>query len=517
MSHPSSTVASVSIETDETNQVARRPSFADVPLDGDERSRLLALRAATSENTPLYVAVLATLAEAAQAYRLQLRTTEIRARLGQSPHIDVDEIAIRDALDQLRAWQCVDWVQDPSVRAMSIEEYLKRHELWELTPIGTSTLVAVQSVLGATEESGALQRTMFRQVRATLSDLANSVAAGDAAGVYLHLRGLDLALGQLATNAREFYATINRIAREERLDDHVFLLYKDQLIAYLQSFHDDLVRNRSLIAAELARLDREHRAVVLQLANDGDDSRGPFAAGADWEQRWDGMLDWFVPGRSERSDVDALSGATTVAIRELLTLLRRLTEQATRPLNRASELRETAAWFARCETNDDAHTLFDAAFGLSSVDHVGLTVADVETEGRFPSWWEVAAVEVPMSLRTYGRRPARGATGKRHDYSAAKELLARERRVETERQAAATAQLMAIDLRGSRVASAEWPTLLGWLDRVLAERQAGQRFSAEVRVGGAVIELSSADHDSRLLGPNGTVVLRGCKIEVRAA
>ena len=30
-----------------------------------------------------------------------------------------------------------------------------------------------------------------------------------------------LALAQLATNAREFYATINRIAREERLDDHV--------------------------------------------------------------------------------------------------------------------------------------------------------------------------------------------------------------------------------------------------------------------------------------------------------
>jgi uncharacterized protein (TIGR02677 family) len=506
--------------TDDAEQArpeAPRASFADAPLDADERFRLLALRAATTDNTPLYLAVLAALAEAAQAYRLQLRTAEIRGRLDRSPGLDADEAAVRSALDQLRDWGCVDWVQDPSIRAMSIEEYLKRHELWELTPIGTSTLAAVQSLLGATRESGALQRTMFRQVRATLTELAAAVTAVDAAGVYLRLRDLDLALVQLATNAREFYATINHIAREERLDDHVFLLYKDQLIAYLQNFHDDLVRNRSLIAADLATLDRNHRSVLLRLAHEGDDSRGPFAAGADWEQRWDGMLDWFVQGRAERSEVDALGAATTVAIRELLTLLRRLTEQATRPVNRASELRETAAWFARCETDDDAHTLFDAAFGLSPVDHVGLTVADTDAAGRFPSWWDVDPVDVPMSLRTYGRRPARGATGQRHDYSAAKQALAYERQLEAERRATATARLVSIDLRESRVASGEWTTLLGWLDQVLADRPAGRRFSASVRVGGATISLTSADHDSRLLGPGGTVVLRHCLVEVGAA
>ncbi len=495
-------------------RAARRASFVDAVLDGDERARLLALRAATTDNSPLYIAVLAALAEASQAYRLQLRTTEICARLVDTPGLEADEPTVRGSLDQLRDWGCVDWVQDPSIRAASIEDYLKRHELWELTPIGTSTLAAVEMLLGAVEESGALQRTMFRQIRTTLIELTAAVAAGDSAGVYLRLRDLDLALGQLATNAREFYATINRIAREERLDDHVFLLYKDQLIAYLQSFHDDLVRNRSLIAADLAALDHDQRAALLRLANEGDDSGGPFAAGADWEQRWDGMLDWFVPGRAGRSEVDALSGATTVAIRELLTLLRRLTEQATRPVNRASELRETAAWFAACETDDDAHTLFDAAFGLSPIDHVGLTVADTEADGRFPSWWAVDPVPVPLSLRSYGRRPARGATGKRHDYSAAKRDLAHLRQAEEAQRAAATARLVSIDLRHARVAPAEWYTLLGWLDQVLAERPAGKRFTATVRVGGATISLASADHDTRLLAPGGTVVLRNCLVEV---
>ena len=164
MSHPFTTVGIVSIETEHADRATQRASFADLPVDGEERSQLLALRAATSDNTPIYIAVLATLAEAAQAYRLQLRTAEIHARLAGSLTLNADEGTIRDALDQLRGWQCVDWVQDPSIRAMSIEEYLKRHELWELTPIGTSTLAAVESVLGATHEAGALQRTMFRQV-----------------------------------------------------------------------------------------------------------------------------------------------------------------------------------------------------------------------------------------------------------------------------------------------------------------------------------------------------------------
>jgi hypothetical protein len=176
-----------------------------------------------------------------------------------------------------------------------------------------------------------------------------------------------------------------------------------------------------------------------------------------------------------------------------------------------------AAWFARCESDGAAHTLFDAAFGLSSVDHLGLAVPDVESDGPFASWWDIDPVDVPLSLRAYGRRPARGSTAKRRDYSAAKAMIEAERAAEAARLADAAARLVSLDLSRSRIGHEEWPTLLRLLDEALAARDLGPEFSATVRTTDAVVRIESADHDTRLLAPAGSVVLHRCRIEVLAA
>jgi len=494
---------------------ATRASLIERTLDADERDRLLALRAGTSENAPIYVSILAALAEAKRAYRLQLRTSEIRRGTSlASQQVSGAPDSLRVALDQLRDWGCVEWVQDPVVRATSIDDYLRRHELWELTAIGDATLRAIESLLSCSEESGALQRTMFRQIRTALQQLAVAIGADDAPGVYLQLQALDRAIGDLASNAREFYATINRIAREERLDDHVFLLYKDQLVGYLQSFHDDLVRHRSVIGGQLLDIDADRRATMLRLAEEGDDSVGLFGDRADWQGRWDGMLDWFIAGRVSRTEVDELGAATTVAIRELLALLRRLTEQSTRPVNRASELRETAAWFARFATDTEAHELFDAAFGLSPTLHVGHDAVDVDADGAFPSWWEIDPVDVPITLRRFGRRAAPGSAAKRRDYAQAKRDLELAREHDDAIRAAAAERLVTIDLSTSLIEPVEWPVLLSWIDQALTSRTAGKEFHASVRTPHAMITLSSAESDTRLRAPTGMLTIRNCCFEV---
>jgi uncharacterized protein (TIGR02677 family) len=229
------------------------------------------------------------------------------------------------------------------------------------------------------------------------------------------------------------------------------------------------------------------------------------------------MLDWFVGGRRGRTEVDQLGAATTVAIRELLTLLRRLTEQSTRPVNRASELRETAAWFARCESDDEAHALFDAAFGLSPTLHVGYEVDDVDADGAFASWWEVDPVDVPVTLRRHGRRAAPGGTAKRHDYAAAKQFLEAQQQRDRAIQEAAADRLVTIDLAETPIDPVEWPVLLAWIDQALADRPAAATFTTAVRTPTARIELASAPTDTRLRTPHGSLSIRRCSLKVTAA
>jgi hypothetical protein len=96
-------------------------------------------------------------------------------------------------------------------------------------------------------------------------------------------------------------------------------------------------------------------------------------------------------------------------------------------------------------------------------------------------------------------------------------MIEAERAAEAVRLADAAARLVSLDLSQSRIGHEEWPTLLRLLDEALAARGLGPEFSATVRTNDAVMRIESADHDTRLLAPAGSVVLHRCRIEVLAA
>lgn len=486
-----------------------RPSLLQRRLDGAELDRLLALRAATSEQTPLYAAILTVLVEAKERYRLQLRTDDVAQALGDA---GFDTATLTAALEQLRDWGAVGWVQDSTRLATSIEDYLKRQELWELTAVGEAVHRAVGQLLDAVERTGALQRALFRSLRERLDAVAVAVAAGDATAVYLGLRDLDLALTDLAANARDFYAAMGRLRREDAVDEAVFLAHKDRLITYLQDFHDDLVRNRAVIADQLARLDAE-RTRLLALASEGDDSGGLFGGGADWRGRWTGMLGWFHPAPGRPAGIDELGRATTAAIRDLITYLRRLTEAATRPVTRSAELVHLARWFARIGSDDEAHELFDVAVGLGRPLHVGVEHPDPALVPPTASWWEAPPVPVPVTVRLHGKQASPGRTPRRVDYGATKARLAGEQQRRHEARAVAARRLRTIRIDRDTLGDEEWALLLRLLDEALHSRS-GERSEGRVTVGGTTLLVREADADTEVCGPAGRLRLVGCELEV---
>ena len=169
-------------------------------------------------------------------------------------------------------------------------------------------------MLGATDQGGSLQRTLFRDIRDNLALLADAVDRADAEQVYLRLRDLDGSLRELAANARDFHAAVAQLRREHDVDPARFLVYKDLLIDYLEQFLDHLMTQRGLVARGVEAVNALGIDRLGELAAAGDDSAGLFDTGdraERWRNRWTGLVDWFVSVGDRPSGADDLTAATT--------------------------------------------------------------------------------------------------------------------------------------------------------------------------------------------------------------
>lgn len=492
--------------------------MADRPLlDGEDRQRLQVLKVATEQNAPVYVAVLSALVAAKERYRVQVRTDEIAAAL-TTAGVDVNGLNLTTHLEQLKDWGAVTWTQDTG-RVARLEDFHRRRELWQLTAAGHAAYDAVQAVLGAAELAGSLQQALFRDIEENLAALATALDNGDATAVYLRLRDLDGALRDLAANARDFHAAMAQLRREHELVPERFLAYKHLLIDYLQDFLDDLVRHRLRIAAQVTDVEQRGIERLVELATAGDDSVGPFGhpdrdLATAWRLRWAGLASWFRPGEpGTQAGVQELADATTVAIRDLMAFLRRLTESATRPITRASELLHLARWFARSD-EADAHRLFDAAFGLASPEHLGLLEADPDRTPASTSWWDASPVDVPVTLRELGRRPPVPLPVPVADFAATKERLAAEHAVRRAARTDAAARLSARPVDGRVLSPGEFALLLELLDRALHQRAVEGEFKVEVEAEGTRLMVATADCDTVVATEAGTLTLPGLEVEV---
>jgi uncharacterized protein (TIGR02677 family) len=492
-----------------------RPHLHERLLDADELDQLQVLRAAVEPSAPIYAAILSVLVAAKERYQVEVRTEQLAAELSQAGH-DVSHLA--QQLVQLEDWGAVTWTQDTN-RVARLEEFRRRRELWHLTPAGQAAHDAVVRVLGAAEQSGSLQRALFRDIRENLEDLAAAVDDGDATATYLRLRDLDGSLRDLAANARDFHATMGELRREHEVAPERFLAYKHLLIDYLQQFLDEVIRHRLTIAARISDVERRGVDRVVQLATEGDDSAGLFVdvdLAARWNDRWEGLVAWFRPGLGRPSGVEELSGATTSAIRDLMALLRRLTESATRPITRASELRHLARWFLRSDA-DEAHRLFDASFGLAQPIHLAAAMIDPDAESGGASWWEADPVEVPVTLRRYGKRAAPPPPRPADDFSGVKEGLADEHGRYRAARAEAASGLGARPVEDRRLPRGEFALLLELLDRGLHRRPLAGEFAVEVEAEGVRLSLATADVTTHVHGPGGALTLDGLALEVQRA
>lgn len=459
----------------------------------DDRLRLLSF--ATAEKRLDYLRVLRAFDHARSGYVVLLHAGDVAGILARTePDAALVAADIGPLLEQLHAWGVLERSYDGS-RAATLAEYRNRHYVYQFGQVGYHAYRAVEDVVAARVDDAALSRLALPDLLADLAGLAAANRAGDADRVHRTLRRLESALDDMATRAAHFYLSLGDLVRTTDATPASFLAHKDALLAHMREFSSDLARYAPKLAAAITAVEESGTEAMLDRAADSDErvflSRDDRRA--DRAARWAGLVHWFS-AEDGTAEVDRLREGTTIAIAAVLSLLRRVTESRRTGVSRESQLRHLAGWFAAAPTEDAAHALFDATFGLGRPRHLSMAHPDAEVIPDHRSWWDAPPVEIARTLAETGRAPAAGAPARVHRNDAGLRRL-RDRQLDAQRRRSEAAAALGAGVDGRVLGPEETDVLLSLLDAALGARvPVSGRIAATTGTEGATF-LTLAPHE----------------------
>lgn len=324
------------------------------------------------------------------------------------------------ALGSLTQWGLLEVSQDHTATYATPEDFERRNLQWSLAPKGEAAVVGMLAALDSLRHAVSLQPAVLDAIGDALVEIAalldRPTDPKTDAQVHLRLAEVETHLAGLVTSVRQFNTQLQRLVRASTDDGsagELFLDVKRRTVSYLEEFVEGVDRPRRRL--ERAVRDLADRTPVLfdravrgaNLAPVAGEDPAP-AWIAERQRRWDALRSWFAPVGDEPAQVAGLLRVAQAAIVELLRVLERRWDERRRSASVASDLRALARRFRDAPSDDDAHRLFHAAFGLWPSRHAHLAPADAEPRQPRRGWGEAEAVEVAPSLRTTGTLQHRG-------------------------------------------------------------------------------------------------------------
>lgn len=424
---------------------------------------------------PLYRAIMRVFAEGKARYQIHFRPDQVRVELETRAlgfsfaDGSLEEGALERALDQLAEWGNLRRSHDTG-RVATLEDFRRRHFLYQITNAGEAAERAVGAVLDALADSGSLQKVMLGAILRNLGELAAEMrgpAAPRPERLYEGLFNVHEQFRALTQNASIFLAQLHEAIDASEVHLDTFLAYKEAVIAYL----DDFVRELNTLAPRIVRALGEIEATgtetMIALAAEADPSptlEGRHDPAPRLRRQWSGVAAWFVGQPGQPPTLQRLREAAIHAVERILRVLARIHEKRFRRANRTADLLQLAAWFEDQTVVTNPHRLFQDAFGLFPARHLGALAE--EDDRRLPgrTWTDAPPVELSPSLRESGRRSTIQRTAKIVDHGAARRRLRERHQQRRERDRRALARFLD---RGPQ-ALAELPLLHGEeLDQLL--------------------------------------------------
>jgi len=385
-------------------------------------------RFTTTDLRELHMAVMAAFDESA-VVQPALRFDEVRhglVRLGWDEPLDDDRLS--QALRSLVGWGLLDVTQDHAAHYATPEEFERRNLQWSLTAEGQAAIGGVIHAVAELRRAVSLQPAVIDAIADGLGDLhrlltqpagagaapAAGASPADAGRISTTLTAVEGHLESLVASVRAFNTHLQRLLRDDATADEVFLDVKRRTVAYLEDYISGVERPARRVAIAVHKLEREVGVAVLHDRALAGANLAPLAGGdpaPGWlderARRWAALVAWFAPATGE-AKITSLVGIGRQAIIQLLRVLERRFEARRRSASVVEDFRALAGWFSAAISEEEAHRLFNAAFGLWPARHAHLLMDDEEALPASTSWLEARPVEVAPALRTSGTLTNRG-------------------------------------------------------------------------------------------------------------
>jgi uncharacterized protein (TIGR02677 family) len=404
-----------------------------------------------ADKAELYRAILAAFRDAQTRFQSYLRPADVLRILRARGHV-VDGVDAE--LHKLADWGNLTAHPD-TAEVTTVEDFYRPRFLFQLSQPGEAAERALAVYAAAVEEQGELQTAALEDILRLLEELR--VLAGDAppdaARAWTVLDALRARFEGLVGQARVFMAGLLRAVDLHGVEAERLVAYKERLLQYLERFLAQLVATSASIAELLlalpeAGLERLARAAAgREVADRLDASEAAVAVDTErWLARLDGVRSWFLPQAGAPPQSEELRRRAREAIPALLAAIAAHNERRLARTDRVADLRTLATWFAECESDEDAHRLWRAAFSLAPARHLSVdedTVAAWEgaAVGASTAWGAAPPMAITPRLRATGRAARKGRPDNVVDRSAERAYLQRWRAEEAAALAAAETHL----------------------------------------------------------------------------
>ena len=182
---------------------------------------------------------------------------------------------------------------------------------------------------------------------------------------------------RLNQNYQDYMRELSSLRAEEMMQTREFLLYKEQLLAYLKSFVRALQLHVGKIENKIKEVHPSSLEKIFQMVHQHEQSIPRFAYEIDdaallenISGRYHSIRTWFISDGNNTAEWVKVFDMTNEIIRKITRYAQRISERSSSGANRKDEYLKLAKLFGECKSLLEAHKLSACVFGVGSAFHL---------------------------------------------------------------------------------------------------------------------------------------------------